>query len=251
MNFYEAYVTILPRLQNSLKTIEESILLKHPDIYVYNPFSYGAINCYLDYLKKYYKDTWPQIIIVGQNPGINGAVQTGIPFTDPLIAKHKLGIDILALIEVQGPVHPRRYLQKHEKSSKIVWDTAEKTHTIEDFASKVLPINALPVGIGKESKRRNNGNFFVKNVDLGDLDSSVLKLIKEQCASYCVDLLAIFNEAKKPVLLISLSSIANDILTRNALWSAERDIELWHPSSRNHKHSDGKWEEKFSEALLK
>ncbi|MCB2347979.1 hypothetical protein LGL08_00140 [Clostridium estertheticum] len=92
MGYYNVFLLQLPLIKKMTSEIEKELSNYDKLLEVYNPFNYG-INCYIEYLKKYLVVNDPEYLIIGLNPGVNGAVQTCIPFTDAYNCIHKLGIN--------------------------------------------------------------------------------------------------------------------------------------------------------------
>ncbi len=109
---------------------------------------------------KYYNDNRKRIAFIGINPGRLGSGLTGIGFTDPVNLKEKCGID-------------NSFQQKHELSSRFVYDVIEAYGGVEAFYQDVFISSTVPLGFVKDGI---NLNYY----DIKELEKELTPYIKTQ-----------------------------------------------------------------------
>ncbi|HBF38171.1 MAG TPA: hypothetical protein DDW50_12725 [Firmicutes bacterium] len=183
MNYYDIFLTVKPQLKTLADEMENTILRFDPSISVYNPFSYG-IECFLKYLELYFSSSLPRFLVIGLNPGIDGAIQTCIPFTDPYHCRECLGIDPCEYIMPYRNVAPNKYIKKPiEKTAKIVYEAIEEMGN-DKFFSEVLFLNAFPLGMTVKAAVPKQSGFYEKNWTPKDLKGILREKGKEFAENY-------------------------------------------------------------------
>jgi hypothetical protein len=133
-------------------------------IQIMNPFKGNdqILKISKEFYEKYYNDKRMRHLILGINPGKNGAGVTGIPFTDTKRMNDKCGI------EIQG-------LMTYEPSSVFVYDVIEAYGGVEEFYSDFYINSVCPLGFTKisENNRIVNYNYY----DSSDLSNAVYDFI--------------------------------------------------------------------------
>lgn len=171
LNYKEIFENSLPSLKkvttNAVEVLSEAI----PSLQIYNPWDY-ALDYYREFLNRYYSNQKPEVILIGLNPGMDGAVQTGIPFTDAYYARTALKIDPCKYIKPFQCVNPQKYVNKPMEPSAKVFYKSIMNLGVERFYNKVLVINAFPLGLGIKSTDTNKGGYQIKNVTPGNLPKS-------------------------------------------------------------------------------
>lgn len=179
LGYYHDFLNILPDLEVIAEEAENVILSYDKSLDVYNPFNYG-IECYLKYLEKYFSESWPSYIVIGLNPGIDGAVQTCIPFTDPYNCKKRLGIDSQKHLKKAENINPAAYANKPvEPSARIFYEALEEGNYLSDFLSKTLLLNAFPLGMSESASTKKIGRFYCKNVTPKNFKGELKKRIDQ------------------------------------------------------------------------
>jgi len=135
-----------------------------PGISIMNPFRDNdkIIDIITQFYNKFYYDNRIRHLILGINPGRNGAGVTGIPFTDTKRLRERCGIVF------QGS-------ETYETSSVFVYEMIEKYGGPEKFYSDFYFSSVCPLGFtsaGKKSSRINY-NYY----DNKKLTESVLGFI--------------------------------------------------------------------------
>jgi hypothetical protein len=123
------------------------------NIAIINPFSnkdHGeeTIKLSTEFYKKYFSDNKKRHLILGVNPGKNGAGVTGIPFTSPQNLKESCNIFCEQ--------------NHHEVSGAFIYRMIKQYGTIEEFYSKFFISNISPLGFIKknENGRELNRNYY-------------------------------------------------------------------------------------------
>lgn len=130
------------------------------------PAGVGVLNPYKDktvytlceqFYKKYYNDDNPRRLILGINPGRNGAGVTGIPFTDPIKLEKYCNI-------------PNSLQKKPELSADFIYEMISSFGGPEIFYSKFHFSAVSPLGFVKDGK---NLNYY----DIRELEASLKPFI--------------------------------------------------------------------------
>jgi hypothetical protein len=117
-------------------------------ISIMNPFleSPEIHNIISEFYRKYYSDNKPRHIIIGINPGRFGAGATGIPFTDTVRLKEKLGLSIPGL-------------KTYEPSSAFIYEMIDRYGGPEKFYGDFLVSSVSPLGFTTTGPRGNQVNY--------------------------------------------------------------------------------------------
>ncbi|MCC9295959.1 hypothetical protein LN736_13920 [Clostridium sp. WLY-B-L2] len=184
MGYYNDFLSVLPKLKVIANQAENVVLENDESLEVYNPFNYG-IECYLKYLEQKFSQCWPCRIVIGLNPGLDGAVQTCVPFTDVYSCKNRLGIDPTAYMKKYKNVVPEKYIYRSaEPSANIFYEALEEENYLADFLSTMLLLNAFPIGMSKETVIKKVGGFFAKNVTPNDFKGDFSKKMNDLSEDY-------------------------------------------------------------------
>jgi hypothetical protein len=99
------------------------------------------------FYQKYYSDTLTRSLLLGINPGRNGAGLTGIPFTDSKRLEEKCSISTT--------------LKSYEPSSEFIYHMIDAFGGVDAFYRKFFISSTSPVGFIKEGK---NYNYYDENI---------------------------------------------------------------------------------------
>lgn len=124
-------------LAASLPSVPEGVLWLNP--LQENPETKKVFDAFL---KKFYADTRPRLLILGINPGRFGAGLTNVAFTDPANLLHKCGID-------------SSFEKREELSAQFVYMVVEELGGVHPFYSKYFVNSVVPFGFVKEGKNYN------------------------------------------------------------------------------------------------
>ncbi len=139
----------------------EAPKVKTKGVEVLNPLVLEETNNIVStFYKKYYSDNNKRIAFIGINPGRLGSGLTGIGFTDPVNLKEKCGID-------------NSFQQKHELSSKFVYEVIDAYGGVEAFYRDVFISSTVPLGFVKDGV---NLNYY----DIKELEEELTPYIKQQ-----------------------------------------------------------------------
>jgi hypothetical protein len=128
-----------------------------PDgISLLNPFRTNPeiIPLISQFYRKFYNDNYSRYLILGINPGRNGAGITGIPFTDSRRLLEKCGL------KVSG-------FETHETSSVFIYDMIEEFGGVLKFYSSFYISSLSPLGFtsaGKNGKEINYNYYDSKRL---------------------------------------------------------------------------------------
>jgi hypothetical protein len=141
-----------------------------PDgVQVMNPYINSSAMEYVDqFYKKFFSDNNPRVMVIGINPGRFGGGVTGIPFTDPINLKQKCGIE-------------NDLDERHELSSKFIYEMIEALGGSERFYSGVFITAASPLGFVRDGK---NLNYYDDQDLLKNWEPFILDTLKQQ-AKFC------------------------------------------------------------------
>jgi single-strand selective monofunctional uracil DNA glycosylase len=118
-----------------------------PVSHVYNPLEY-AWSPHREYLERY-GSGYPQVVLVGMNPGPFGMAQTGVPFGDVAMVRDWLGID--GGVKSPSVEHPKRPItgfacHRREVSGQRLWGWARTAFgTPERFFARFFVANYCPL----------------------------------------------------------------------------------------------------------
>ncbi len=153
-----------------LSNIEQHVKVQLPENYaIMNPFQNGeALAISSDFYRKFYNDSKPRRLILGINPGRNGAGLTGVAFTDSKQLE-KLNID-------------SRGIQTHETSAVFVYKMIEALGSVKGFYQQFYFNSPLPLGLLVTNTKGNqvNANYY----DNKTLTQSMLPLINHSIKHY-------------------------------------------------------------------
>ena len=112
---------------------------------VMNPYADAKVLGYVSaFLKKYFADDRPRVLVLGINPGRFGAGLTGVTFTDPVALADECGI---------ANALPRR----RELSSIFVYDFVNRFGGAQSFYRDFFLTAASPLGF---TRNDNNYNYY-------------------------------------------------------------------------------------------
>jgi hypothetical protein len=94
-----------------------------------------------EFYSKYYSDSFKRALILGINPGRNGAGITGIPFTDTKRLEEKCNIHTIS--------------NSHEPSSEFMYAMIEAYGGVDKFYKNIFISSLSPVGFIKNGKNYN------------------------------------------------------------------------------------------------
>lgn len=117
------------------------------DIFIMNPFKESKETLLLSkkFYSKYYSDNNPRKMILGINPGRNGAGVTGVPFSDTKRLKEYCGIEF--------------EIESHEPSSVFIYKMILAYGGVKKFYSKFYINSLSPLGFLAKSKKGNLVNY--------------------------------------------------------------------------------------------
>jgi hypothetical protein len=117
-------------------------------ISIMNPFreNPGVLPVITSFYRKFYDDSAKRYLILGINPGRNGAGVTGIPFTDSKRLIEKCGLSIPGL-------------STFETSSVFIYEMIEAFGGTEKFYSKFFISAVCPLGFTAISSKGQNINY--------------------------------------------------------------------------------------------
>ncbi len=112
-------------VRDTCQDLKDHLETKHVT-HVYNPLAY-AWDVHEDYIRTYGDDHPREAVLVGMNPGPWGMVQTGVPFSDPRIARDWLGLT--GHVGEPDVLHPDRPVtgfasERNERSGERVFSLA-------------------------------------------------------------------------------------------------------------------------------
>jgi hypothetical protein len=116
------------------------------------------------FFKKFYNDNNKRIYILGINPGRFGAGVTGIPFTDPVKLREKLGIE-------------NDLGDFKEFSADFIYQVIDEYGGTEKFFSKFYINSMSPLGYTKDGK---NYNYYDDPKLVKALDGYIVEKIWQQ-----------------------------------------------------------------------
>jgi len=147
--------TSLCTISRDLAREVERLTFGPPVTHVYNPLVYARAP-HERYLTRY--GTAPkEVVLVGMNPGPFGMAQTGVPFGDPTLVRHFLGIE--EPIGSPPRVHPKRPIDgfastRSEVSGTRLWGwVRERFGRPEAFFDRFFVLNYCPLVFMEESGR--------------------------------------------------------------------------------------------------
>lgn len=158
---------------------------KLPDgITLLNPFRDNPkiMDITREFYKKYYDDNSPRRMILGINPGRNGAGVTGIPFSDTKRLAEFCDIHI-------------NEFRSHETSSVFVYDVINAYGSVKRFYDKFYINSICPLGFTQPGKPRPNGRTS-KEINYNYYDNAeltaavtpfIVKCVNEQLAMGMAD----------------------------------------------------------------
>jgi hypothetical protein len=112
-------------------------------IEVMNPYTDGRIRRYLrEFLRRYFDDNKPRVLVFGINPGRFGAGITGITFTDP--------VALADLCHIANDLPRRR-----ELSSIFIYEFIERLGGVRMFYRRFFLTAASPLGFTREGRNLN------------------------------------------------------------------------------------------------
>lgn len=126
-----------------------------PVAYVYDPLDY-AWEPYRAYLERYGRG-YPQVLLLGMNPGPFGMAQTGVPFGDVTMVREWLGIE--GMVGRPAREHPKRPVSgfncpRGEVSGQRLWGWARDTFgTPRRFFARFFIANYCPLAFMEKSGR--------------------------------------------------------------------------------------------------
>lgn len=129
-------------IQNYLKGIEEQLPELPSGIKALLPYSSEEANRIAKlFYSKYYSDHSNRSLILGINPGRNGAGLTGIPFTDSKRLEEKCNI--------------KTEIKSYEPSSEFIYNVIDAFGGVELFYKKFFISSISPIGFVKQNKNYN------------------------------------------------------------------------------------------------
>lgn len=132
---------------------------------IMNPFTDAAAWQLAEtFYNKFYHDQRPRTFIFGINPGRFGGGITGVPFTDPIKLKEKLGID-------------NELPKKAELSSHFIYAVIDAYGGAEAFYGDFLITALSPLGFTKNGV---NLNYYDDKELLKDSEPYIIQCINEQ-----------------------------------------------------------------------
>lgn len=151
--FAEKVISFFKELQFSGKLPE--------GVSIMNPFSENPeiFNIISEFYRKYYSDNKQRHMIMGINPGRFGAGTTGIPFTDTVRLKEKLGLSFPGL-------------RTYELSSVFIYEMIDRYGGPEKFYGDFIVSSVSPLGFTTTGPRGNEINF--NYYDNSELASAIL-----------------------------------------------------------------------------
>jgi hypothetical protein len=143
-----------------------------PDgISIMNPFTGNSYipDIISEFYRKYYSDNRLRHMIIGINPGRFGAGTTGIPFTDTIRLKEKLGLTIPGL-------------KTYEPSSVFIYEMIDRYGGVDRFYSDFLVTSVSPLGFTKTGPtgREINYNYYDSKELAGAILDFAIESIKKQ-----------------------------------------------------------------------
>ena len=119
-----------------------------PDgVEVMNPYKQErALEVCRDFYERFYNDDLKRYLILGINPGRNGAGITGIPFTDPVKLEQRFGI-------------ANDFQKKTELSADFIYTMIDAFGGAEKFYRKFFINSISPLGFIREGKNVNYYDF--------------------------------------------------------------------------------------------
>lgn len=159
-----------------------------------NVHSY-ALRAYETFINRYYSQNLSRVVGIGMNPGKNGAVQTGIPFTD-----WQRGLELLPnldkLVDRSGVSLPKA--NREQSGRRIYRWGIEQFGSYDAFFRNVLFLMTCPIAV-LEYK-----GSLVKNVPLDKLPPSE----EEKCFNLVLRYLPVLLTAVKPRGVLLLGNYA-------------------------------------------
>ncbi len=113
---------------------------------------------------KYYNDARPRTLLLGINPGRNGAGLTGVGFTDPILMKEKCGIS-------------NTLEKRSELSASFICEVVEAYGGPETFYGDFLFSTVLPFGLLRNGK---NYNYYDDKETLAYFEPLITESIAKQ-----------------------------------------------------------------------
>jgi hypothetical protein len=140
-------------------------------ISIMNPFRINPeiITVISKFYHRFYSDNHIRYMILGINPGRNGAGVTGIPFTDTLRLSERFGLSV-------------RGFNTFETSSVFMYDMMDKFGGTEKFYSRFYISSVSPLGFTSVSKSGNtiNYNYYESKELTEDITEFVVETIYRQ-----------------------------------------------------------------------
>lgn len=125
-----------------LSKIKQGLPILPVHIQILDPYEQETVkNLIKSFYTKYYNTSQQRNLILGINPGRNGAGETGIPFTDSKRLRANCFID-----------NPFR---SYETSSEFVYRMIEAYGGVKEFYSNFFISSVSPIGFVKENKNYN------------------------------------------------------------------------------------------------
>jgi len=145
-----------------------SLKIEHtlPDgVEVLNPYRNKATMALCrTFYHKYYDDNQPRTVIIGINPGRNGAGLTGVPFTDPVKLETLCGI-------------PNDFPKKAELSADFIYTMINAYGGPVSFYKKFFFSAVSPLGFVKDGK---NLNYYDIRALQDSLREFIIRCLKKQ-----------------------------------------------------------------------
>lgn len=160
---------------------------------VVNPFVLNPETLQISeaFYHKYYHDNHNRKLILGINPGRNGAGVTGIPFTDTKRLESECGI-------IMKSVH------SHEVSSVFVYDMINAFGGPNAFYDKYYITSAFPLAIVQRNNKSEwvNANYYDDNMLFESVKQFMISSIKKQI-DFGLDVNEIYVLGKKNAKFIT------------------------------------------------
>ena len=143
-----------------------------------NPYqSEAAFSVCRIFYEKFYNDDAKRFLVLGINPGRNGAGITGIPFTDPVKLEARFGI-------------PNPFQKKAELSADFIYRMIDRYGGPEKFFGKFFINSVSPLGFISNGK---NINYYDRPALRDSLDSfirnsmnQILKMNVDRGVAFCL-----------------------------------------------------------------
>lgn len=230
---------MLPLIEISRELAEgvRTLQFSDPVSHVYHPLVY-ARQPHEAYLRAFGSSP-KRIILLGMNPGPFGMAQTGVPFGDPVMVSHWLGIRLP--VEKPEHEHPKRPVlgfesPRREVSGTRLWSWAQsRFETPRRFFQDFFVANYCPLAFLEESGRNRTPD-------------KLPRAERDALFAVCNRALLATVQELRPEVILGVGRFA-ETRARQALSGMDMEIgTVLHPSPASPKANQG-WAQHMDEAM--